>query len=179
MLCSYRTLEAVCGYEGVHKKSKILTASDDPAVAPPHLGTASTFGPQTRSAPAASPRCLTSVQSMPFTATLSIRCISSVLQDDGPAIVYCGYRWHRCSERSPGKYGPRLWRQVSNTRSQMHDIGSKMSHLSTNLKDLATILDYGHGKYKLQVLIDTESIMECVEKVQKEIRQIVKQNSGI
>lgn len=68
--------------------------------------------------------------------------------------------------------------RFNNARSQMHNVGSEMSQLSGILKNLAIILEQGRGKYKLQVLTDTKSIIERVEKVQKEIRRMVKKNSG-
>jgi hypothetical protein len=68
--------------------------------------------------------------------------------------------------------------RFSNARSQMHEVGSETAHLSGILANLAVILEQGHGKYKVQVLTDTKSIIERIERVQDDIRKMIRRNSG-
>lgn len=68
--------------------------------------------------------------------------------------------------------------KVKNAPTQMHDIASEMSHLSSIFNLLATVLEEGSGAYKPQVLTDAESILRRVKKIQEEIRRLMKKNSG-
>ncbi|KAJ4311238.1 hypothetical protein N0V94_008045 [Neodidymelliopsis sp. IMI 364377] len=68
--------------------------------------------------------------------------------------------------------------RFNNARSQMHEVGSETAHLSSILANLAVILEQGHGKYKVQVLTDTKSIIERIERVQDDIRKMIRRNSG-
>jgi hypothetical protein len=68
---------------------------------------------------------------------------------------------------------------VSNARIQMYDVASEMIQLSNILSTLDTVLKQGQGTYKPQILTETKSILDRVEKTQHEIRKIVKRNSGI
>jgi hypothetical protein len=67
---------------------------------------------------------------------------------------------------------------ISNARIQMYDVASEMIQLSNILNTLDAVLRQGQGTYKPQILADTKSILERVEKIQQEIRKIVKRNSG-
>jgi translation initiation factor 2B subunit (eIF-2B alpha/beta/delta family) len=67
---------------------------------------------------------------------------------------------------------------ISNARIQMHDVASEMIQLSNILNTLYAVLRQGQGTYKPQILADSKSILDRVEKIQQEIHKIVKRNSG-
>lgn len=69
--------------------------------------------------------------------------------------------------------------KVKNAPNQMRDIAWNMSLLSNIFKSLAEILEYGEGLYKPQVLIDTQSIMDRMKKIQRRIRKLVANHSGL
>ena len=66
-----------------------------------------------------------------------------------------------------------------NAPAQMQDVASEMSHLSSIFSLLATVLSHGQGLYKPQVLQDAASIIGRVNKIQDEIKKLMKRNSGV
>ncbi|KAH6612161.1 hypothetical protein C7974DRAFT_419056 [Boeremia exigua] len=69
--------------------------------------------------------------------------------------------------------------KYKNAPAQMQDIASEMSHLSSIFSLLANVLKEGQGAYKPQVLKDVGSILGRVEKIQEEIRKLMKRNGGV
>lgn len=59
------------------------------------------------------------------------------------------------------------------------EIASSMSLLSSILDSQAEVLAKGQGLYKAQVLENTNTILKRIKGIQREVRRMVKQKSGV
>jgi len=75
--------------------------------------------------------------------------------------------------------------KYKNAPTQIHDIASEMSHLSSVFKLLANVLKEGFKdgsgkhKYKPRVLKDTQAILDRVRDIQDEIQDLMKRDRRV